>query len=313
MGCPAEECEEGAPAWLATFADLCTLLMCFFVLLLSFAEMNVDKYKAVAGSMRAALGVSADSELEHLNVEDNQKKDTESTPNSTPAVVTVKRECEETGHSAEMKALFEKVKEGLHDLIAAGTVQVEYESQHVIIRMPEKGMFPPASARLSKGFDKVIDRLAQVINEVPGEIQIAGHTDDRPIHTKDLRSNWDLSAERAVTVLHELLKRENVDAERLVAMGYGDSRPLVPNTDAGSRAKNRRVEVVIRQAVESEPVALDPDAKPAEGAQGDTAKPADGAKGDGAKADGAKADDAKADGAKAGDAAKPDAPTPPSK
>ncbi len=288
MGKPAQQCDEGSPAWLATFADLCTLLMCFFVLLLSFAEMNVEKYKAVAGSMRAALGVSADSEMEHLNVVEKNEEDTESTPSAT-AVVTVKRECEETDHSAEMSALFEKVKQSLKDLIEAGTVQVEYESQHVIIRMPEKGMFPPASARLSKGFDGVIDRLARVINEVPGEIQIAGHTDDRPIHSKDLRSNWDLSAERAVTVLHELLKRENVDPERLVAMGYGSSRPLVPNKDAKSRAVNRRVEVVIRQAVDTEPIELDaskggPDgdkdaaAQPAkESAPSDATKPPDGA------------------------------------
>ena len=101
----------------------------------------------------------------------------------------------------------------------------------------------------------MIEKLRQSLADVEGKIVVAGHTDDVPIKTARFRSNWDLSAARAVSVLHELIRDGGLDPARLIAEGHGEAHPLVPNDTADNRAINRRVELVIVQpSGKAEPV-----------------------------------------------------------
>jgi len=277
--------------WITTFADMATLLMAFFVLLLSFAEMDVEKYAAVVGSMKQALGVDAKSEKKFLKVD---KKADPNSPtcqvmDSTPVKVKVK----DTSLEEALKKKAQVIRKHLKKQIEESTVTVERTSNFIVIRLPEQGMFGGGNASVGRRFKGVLKQIRAALENVDGEVVVAGHTDDRPIKSRAFRSNWDLSSERAVSVLHEILKSKKLDPSKLSAVGYGSSRPLKPNTTKKNRAMNRRVEVVVKQLAPKK-VAPEPEA--------DKAK--DGTKD--AKADGASAKDDK----KAGDV---ESETPPGK
>jgi chemotaxis protein MotB len=86
----------------------------------------------------------------------------------------------------------------------------------------------------------------EVLSFCSGDVLVAGYTDDRPIASGRYRSNWDLSAARAVSVVHELVLNRDVPAERVVAAGRAETNPLVANDTPENRARNRRVEIAIR-------------------------------------------------------------------
>jgi type VI secretion system protein ImpK len=108
-------------------------------------------------------------------------------------------------------------------------------------------LFSSGSARLETEVEPVIQRIAAALDRVPGTILVTGHTDDVPIRTARFPSNWELSTERAASVL-KLMAGKLADASRLRAEGVADSAPLAPNDSAANRARNRRVEIVLRSA-----------------------------------------------------------------
>ncbi len=249
---PEKKAEAGVPAWVMTFADLMTLLMCFFVLLLSFAEMDLIKFKQVAGSMREAFGVQkiieSDRSESTMDFLDGQTSDTplfekvgdlDSLDPKAMAKLLEEMQAEQT----EAEAL--KLAALLSEEIAAGAIELETTADSIIIRISEKASFPSGRAKLRSAFVTVLDKIHSALAEVEGTVTVAGHTDNLPIKTKRFRSNWELSAGRAVSVVHALLRLEVLDPGRFLIEGHGDAHPLVPNDSAENRAKNRRVELVI--------------------------------------------------------------------
>ena len=295
--CP--ECPAGLPAWMATFADLMSLLMCFFVLLLSFSEMDLLKYKQLAGSMRNAFGVQ-----NQINVKDIPKGTSiiaqefspgkpEPTPisevrQSTTDVTknTLDIKVDDTGTSesglgfdrrqeipdatkvvesakdliiAKMQGLIEETQDDARKLaralkkeISSGKVDVETRGRRIIIRVREQGSFSSGSAELKRQFVPVMASVRTVLKEVEGKISVEGHTDSIPIANSVFRSNWDLSSARALSVAHELLKGGVLDSNRFMVAGFADAKPLLSNQTAENRAKNRRVEIIVHQALNKE-------------------------------------------------------------
>ncbi|RDH89117.1 MAG: hypothetical protein DIZ77_16425 [endosymbiont of Seepiophila jonesi] len=107
-------------------------------------------------------------------------------------------------------------------------------------------------ASLDPDFFDVITRITDVVAETPGNIVVAGHTDNIPISTQRFRSNWELSSARAVTVVHAMLSNSDLDPARVLIEGHADSNPLAPNDSRENRAKNRRVELVIERGQDEE-------------------------------------------------------------
>ena len=234
--------DEGGDSWLTTFADMATLLMSFFVLILSFAELDVVKYKAIVGSMKQALGVEK-KEMEFLK-SPTEKKD--STKHSTPATTSGDKSVDAM-RQEQVTTQARLIRQRLSELVQESLVTIEEKATNLVIRIPEKGVFPSGSARLDPKYKPVLFRIRDALGQADGDIIISGHTDNRPIHNPDYRSNWDLSAERAVSVLHVLLEGDVIDPERMTAQGFADTRPLVPNTDPESMQLNRRVEIVVER------------------------------------------------------------------
>ena len=155
-----------------------------------------------------------------------------------------------------MNDLVKKIAEQLEKQIQDGAIEIESLGQQVIIRIRENGSFPSGSAFLQPQFKPIIRKVGELLNTMPGEIMVSGNTDNRGVDSELFDSNWDLSSKRAVAIAHELIKVPNFDPTRLVVAGHADTRPLVPNTNALNRRRNRRVEIAINQgkAKESKPI-----------------------------------------------------------
>jgi len=158
--------------------------------------------------------------------------------------------------SEKTKELLERIQRQLQQEMQAGMLEMEQFGQQIIIRIRERGSFPEGSAFLQPQFKSVIRAVAEALKDIPGEITVSGHTDNQQLVSEIYTSKWDLSAKRAVAVAEEMLKTEGFEEDRLVTMGYADTKPIVPNNSAENRAQNRRVDIAIMQgkAKESDPV-----------------------------------------------------------
>ncbi len=248
----------GVPAWVMTFADLMTLLMCFFVLLLAFSEMDAAKFKQLSGSMKEAFGVQAEIEARTIPKGTSiiAQEFSPGTPNPTPMnvvrqhtidsnqntldAVERQRKAEE---EAEQQA--ERLRKALSDEITSGAVALELNGARVTIRVLERASFASASDEIRSDFLPTLRKIAGLIVSNDGSVTVSGHTDNLPIANDRYRSNWELSTARAVSVAHELLEAAPLDESRFLVIGHADTRPQAANDTEENRAKNRRVEISI--------------------------------------------------------------------
>lgn len=245
---------RGSPAWIVTFADLATLLLTFFILLLSFAEMDIEKYRAMANSMAVAFGsnqvLSDDvggSPLTLIESDTVSLPEPTDTATSEPEFIDERAEGDApTKISAGIIELASRMIQELESEVAAEALNVTYDETRVVIRFSEEATFRSGEAAIKPEMIPIIDRVVDVLAGCTGDVLVAGYTDDRPISSGRYRSNWDLSAARAVSVVHELVLNREVPAERVVAAGRAETNPLAPNDSDENRARNRRVEIAIR-------------------------------------------------------------------
>ncbi len=349
--CP--DCPQ-LPGWLATFADLMSLLMCFFVLLLSFSEMDVQKYKRVAGSMKFAFGVQREVQVKQIpkgtsiiaqefsagkpmptivksvqqvtteqykqnldfndsdtsqnkssgeeksgdqNTEsadqseqasqaESQAEPVEFTEAHLQAIAEARSEAVENAQlsaaldiaeeivaqhmladmpkrlsDGELKRRLEQeaqaraeskaeiVRRELQEEIDQGLVEVVTEGNKVIVRLRERGFFNTARAKINDQFMPVLARVGRALAAVPGDLVVAGHTDNVPISNDEFRSNWELSAARAANVVHYLTTQGGIAKGRVEMRAHAEVKPVADNTTAANRARNRRVEVVVQDNI----------------------------------------------------------------
>ncbi|MGH1470601.1 MAG: flagellar motor protein MotB [Cellvibrionaceae bacterium] len=286
------DCPPGLPAWMGTFADLMSLLMCFFVLLLSFSEMDALKFKRLAGSMAQAFGVQNKLKVNEVPKGTSiiAQEFSPGTPDPTPineiwqhtediSVMSLETQCSEqfdveqgdvdaeAGVKARIKQRLEEMiaqteqdaislANTLHDQISSGEIEIETRGTQLVIRIREKGSFRSGSSELTGDYRDVMEEIQEVLIDRPGKIQVQGHTDNIPISTARFRSNWELSSSRAVSVAHELMRDDLINPRRFEVAGFAETIPLVPNDSQENRVRNRRVEIVIRQGLQD---VLEPD------------------------------------------------------
>lgn len=291
----------GLPAWLGTFADLMSLLMCFFVLLLSFSEMDVLKFKQIAGSMKFAFGVQNRLEVKDIpkgtsiiaqefrpgrpeptpidvimqqtmditqqtlefhegdadraggtqrdagQLTGGQSPETATQDNQNTETEMQQQQAQSQSMSEEMETVLESIKKALQREIEQGAIEVENLGQQIVIRIREKGAFPEGSAFLQPKFRPLVRQIADLVKDVPGIVRVSGHTDNQRLDSELYRSNWDLSAQRAVSVAQEMEKVKGFNHQRLQVRGMADTDPLGPNDTESQRSRNRRVEISIMQ------------------------------------------------------------------
>ena len=279
-----EEDKPGAPLWMATFADLMSLLVCFFVLIISMSEIDVIRYKKVAGSMKDAFGVQQDivtydipkgTSIIALEFSPGKPEPTirkiiqqDTVDPSRPSLrignpdnpievqpETLQKLLEEEEQRQEQRQQTEAdaavLTELLEEEINEGKIDVETDGPTIIIKIRERGSFTSGSATLDPGFLPTLDTIGTALGEISGEIVVEGHTDNIPINSVQFPSNFALSAGRAVSVTSVFLNDPNISMDRLSVRGYGEVRPEDTNATRAGRARNRRVEIKINQTEEA--------------------------------------------------------------
>jgi chemotaxis protein MotB len=215
----------GAPSWMTTYSDMVTLLLTFFVLLLSMAEMDKVKFEQAIGSLRGAFGI----------VEDRSNKETTSSI-LLPRLAAIPYDM--------LQRVYKQVIINIEKLELDRDIEVVMDRGAMVLRVTEKILFDPGSSILKKEAGPVLRKVAELISPLPFEVRIEGHTDNSPFKESEL-TNWDLSALRAIAVLKYFAENQLLSLDLLSAVGYGEQRPLVPNNSIENKALNRRVEIVL--------------------------------------------------------------------
>ncbi len=268
--CEEVKCPEGIPAWVMTFADLMSLLLAFFVLLFSFSSMDKAIYKEVAGSMKDAFGVQREIKVtdspKGINIiarefspgviqpsiinEVRQITTNESKKN--PVFKDNNKEKNASSLSEDDLEIMEKIKkdsellrEVIDDEISVGLIEVKVTEKRIILMVREKGSFASGSATIIEPFKRIAGKIGKVFSDFEGEIIVSGHTDNIPISTSRFRSNWELSSSRAVSVIHQLAKEQELKDKHFEIAAYADTKPVDSNDTVSGRAKNRRVEIMM--------------------------------------------------------------------
>lgn len=247
-----EECTPGLPGWLATFADLMSLLLCFFILLLAFSTTEIVKFKRAMGSLKAAFGVLprevtvikkrevyiptlSDSQNKKLRAAVKRMKDKRIGADKRKEQQAKEKEKKKEKDSRQKKDQQKK---------EADQVKLQITQKGVAIRISNDMLFQLGSSNLNSNIFELLDLAIDVTKGWPNSIRIEGHTDNIPINTLKYPSNWELSSARALSVLKYFIKN-GISPEKISATGYGEYRPLAPNNTYENRGKNRRVEIFI--------------------------------------------------------------------
>ena len=236
-----KECKPGAPAWVVTFADLMSLLLTFFVLLLSFSNTEIIKFRTMAGSVRNALGMK--SEFDISDIPTGSKL----LPYEDP------REGDGKLEQKEKEEMAEKLNEALQEAGLQDQGSVKVTEQGVVLQLSGDVLFESGKADINPKLIPYLDDLAKFIRTMPHSVDVMGHIDDVPIATLLYPSNWELSAARAGQTVRYLSERQ-VSASRLRAIGHAHTVPLASNDTALGRARNRRVEFLFVTKPEAEAI-----------------------------------------------------------
>ncbi len=221
-----EEERYGAPAWVVTYGDMMSLLLCFFVMLLAFSTMEAERFKVVSGYIRDAFGVQAQRRHDEIPSGRTILESEASTP------VYGKAE------------LFERTREALAPAGLDLDAEVLVEARGVRVRIGDGPLFEPGSAVLEPAAGMVLTRLSRIVRDTGIRAVVEGHTDSAPIRTPAYPSNWELSGARAGAVVRFMSGR-GVPPDRMEAVGFADTRPLGDNATDDGRRRNRRVEIVL--------------------------------------------------------------------
>lgn len=228
---PEDEPKQGAPEWMATYGDMVTLLLCFFVLLFSFANLDVQKFKAIAQSMNGSLGVLDSGMTVSMEPLVN------AFPSDTP-----------TEENEEFKELYEEMNEYIEENNLQKSIVLILNERGLLVRFMDNVLFDSGKADLTPKAMEIIDKVAEIIRQNDKNVRVEGHTDNIPINTFRFPSNWELSTTRAVNVVKYLIEVCGIEAKRLSASGYADQHPIDDNMTPEGRQNNRRVDMVILRA-----------------------------------------------------------------
>ncbi|MBL8934280.1 MAG: flagellar motor protein MotB [Archangium sp.] len=234
---------ENHERWVISYADLVTLLFALFVVLYASSKVDTNKLAETSESMRWALNFKGEGGITKLSIfkgpptEGGCVTQAGAQPFSSPVDRRVLEQ--------QRKRLEKMIKPFLMERTKNPTISMEIENGRIRLRLAAMRFFDPASASLRPEAIAVLDAIAEELDASKQNIRVEGHTDDEPIRTTRFRSNWELSASRAATVVSYLEQAHGIAPQRLVAAGMGAQNPLVSNDTPEHREMNRRIEVVL--------------------------------------------------------------------
>lgn len=222
--CPKCNCVKGSPAWMTTYADLVTLLLTFFVLLLSMASMEEVKFSEASASIRSAFGAHSMPAPSKFSI-----PIIPSPPVSKFAPIQ---------NETALK-VYKRIQSQLKsDNIPEDVELIKMEDDTIILRINDSVLFQQGTAVLSPTAYPTLRSLADIIRPLTMRLRIEGHTDNTPVSKREI-DNWNLSVARAVSVMRFFKKGDLLPLDRMASIGYGPDRPIVPNTSKENKAKKQ--------------------------------------------------------------------------
>lgn len=248
--------DAGAPAWMATYGDLVTNMLVFFVLLFSMSTVDQNTFSEIAASLSYTMInlKGSDSILEgtgnSIITFDFTKYDSEEAEakRKEKYVQDAERMVVDSEQNLKDKEL-DDAKNDIRDTIKEqgidDKVQVIEEKDFILIRLEQEVFFDSGSADILPQGATLLSLLAESLRGIENEIMVSGHTDNVPMTNKKYATNWELSTARATNVVRYLVEVENLDPVLFTATGNSEYRPVGDNNTAEGRQKNRRIEIKI--------------------------------------------------------------------
>ena len=205
--------------YLITYSDLITLLLGLFIILYAISKIDVDKYEKMITAMGDVFG-------NHGKVVNMKSAGPSIVPNDGSHL------------KSELNELIDKYHYNK-------SIRLEENERGVTIHILDDILFPSGSAELASYSVTVLNRLSEILKELPNDIRVEGHTDNVPISTAVFPSNWHLSVSRALNTAYYLINKEGLNPEKVSIVGYSEYKPISTNDTPEGRASNRRVDIVI--------------------------------------------------------------------
>lgn len=257
---------KGAPAWQSTFADLMNLLLCFFVLLFSMSTVDAEKFEQVVASFNQTFSIftaGASSIGDGILISNgvSQLNELDEYINSTGKMddgeivsedVASAQETVEEAQTEESQELAEKIQEAIDENNMNKEIDVDFTAQYVQLTLKGALLFDSGSTLLKEEAKPIIDQVGAILESyATGTIEIEGHTDNVPMSGTKYSNNDELSDGRALSVFNYLISTTSLDPANIKHSGRGEYVPIADNSTPEGRAKNRRVEIKIYNALSS--------------------------------------------------------------
>lgn len=223
-----EEKHANHERWLVSYADFITVLMIFFIVMYSMSKVDTVKYQQVAASLNAALGGGSGQNI----IGTTQ-------PNITEGKVTPIPE------AVQMEEAKQQTDEYIKEAGLSGKVGTNIEERGLVISLQDTLIFGSGSATIEPNQRAILNKLGNILKDMPNYIRVEGHTDNVPIKNSTFSSNWQLASVRASNIVEVLINDSKLSPSKMSAGGYGENRPVADNATAEGKSKNRRVDIVI--------------------------------------------------------------------
>ncbi|WP_112181657.1 MULTISPECIES: flagellar motor protein MotS [Paraliobacillus] len=250
--------DKGSPKWMVTYADLVTLILVFFILLFSMSQIDLVKFEAVAESFRnrmifdtfpSTLEMDNPTENAEPQVEDEGAEETNNNLSESETEVIDSNEQTNSemleDNQDTLDELLAEIQAFLNENDLQNTITANRTDQGVVLILQERVLFDSAEAEIKASGEPFLDKVGLLLENIPNNVRVEGHTDNRPISTLQYPSNWELSGARASSVIRKIIDSSDLDEGRFMAVGYGDTKPIVENNSEENWSRNRRVEMVI--------------------------------------------------------------------
>lgn len=219
-----DESKPNHERWLLTYSDMITLLLIFFIVMYTISTINANKFSQIAETLsktfngsKYIIGQYSGQSLVSGNLNDQNS--------------------------------LGKIQNQLNSFIKENKLQgmvTDYiDERGLVISLQDTLLFDLGSADVHPDEKETLIKIGSMLRELPNQIRVEGFTDNIPINNSKFHSNWELSVIRATNVLKILVDDAQIDPKRISAVGYGEYRPVVPNTSDENRRLNRRVDIVI--------------------------------------------------------------------
>ncbi len=269
---------ENLERWLVSYADFMTLLLAFFVVMYSISSVNEGKYKVLSETLNAVFSdnqraglVERSSNPVQIGIIKRSPDRSEipiapAQPPSSPDAID-ENGGEGVDDAEQLQNIADQIEGVLAPYIHEDLIALKQQDTWIEVEMKSGLLFPSGRSDLAPEAIPVLDKLAGIFRTVPNTIPVEGHTDNKPINTREFPSNWELSAARAASVVHQLMS-DGVEPGRMAAIGYGEHHPIENNDSEEGRYRNRRVTLILQSRSASR------FQLPASQAMGDVAAPA---------------------------------------